>query len=85
MPDQTQPLAIPAAASERIQQRLDREVRRLLKQRGVRHALVAIESGDGAFRFRRAIGTARPDGTPLGEAAPLPFRFIPRLLRMLAP
>lgn len=45
-------------------------LRELMAHRHVRHAIAAVESGDGAFCWTGAAGAANPDGTPMRADTP---------------
>ena len=57
---------IPEALDERLHGLLNG----LVAQKGVHHALIAIERGDGSLRWSGAAGQAHPDGTPMREDTP---------------
>lgn len=50
--------------------RLDTAMSRLLARRRISHAVAAVSSMDGSFRWRGAGGEARPDGTPMRPNTP---------------
>lgn len=64
-----------AAVGVRLQALLDG----LLSQKGVRHAIVAVESGDRSFRWIGAAGDANPDGTPMRDDTPFFIASVTKL------
>jgi hypothetical protein len=57
-------------ASQEVIARMRRLLRRLSTRRHVRHAVVAVESVDGAWAWRDAAGEATPEGLPMRAATP---------------
>ena len=53
-----------------VSQQLEALLQRLLKARGVNHAVIAIERLDGSFRWAGAAGQAYPDGTAMTVDTP---------------
>lgn len=45
--------------------RLQELLQQLTAPQSIQHAVVAVERGDGAFRWIGAVGDAHPDGTPM--------------------
>jgi D-alanyl-D-alanine carboxypeptidase len=58
---------------------LEALLRGLVSRRGVRHAVIALASGDGALRWSGAAGEARPDGTPMRPDTPFFVASIDKL------
>ena len=54
-------------------------LRRLLSRKNVRHAIIAVESDDGNFRWCGAGGDATPDGTPMREDVPFHIASIDKM------
>jgi D-alanyl-D-alanine carboxypeptidase len=65
----------PSAATAR----LEGVLRQLMATRHVRHAVVAIESGDGAFRWAGVAGDAYGDGTPMRVDIPFFIASVTKL------
>lgn len=63
------------AADERLQELSQG----LLSQRGVHHAIVAVESTDGSRRFVGCAGEANPDGTPVRADTPFFIASVTKL------
>jgi D-alanyl-D-alanine carboxypeptidase len=61
-----------------VRANLDRIVAHLTKRRGIHTALLAVESGDGTFRWDAAAGHAS-DGTPVGRETPFCIASIDKL------
>jgi len=59
--------------------RLQSLLHRLALQKHVRHAIVAVESDDGRFRWFGAEGSANPDGTPIRKDTPFHIASIDKL------
>jgi D-alanyl-D-alanine carboxypeptidase len=59
--------------------RLDAVLERLVARRGVHHAIVAVERGDGSLRWTGAAGEAHPDGTPMRADTPFHYASITKL------
>jgi len=55
----------------RVQEGLEGFLKTLLATKGARHALVAVEKGDGSLRWVGAAGDAHPDGTPMRPDTPI--------------
>lgn len=62
-----------------LREQLDTLVQGLVGRRGVRHALVAIETGDRAFRWLKAVGEADADGRPLQVDTPMFIASVTKL------
>ncbi len=58
---------------------LDRCVNQLVGRRGIRHAVVAVESGDGTLTAVAAAGPAQPDGAPLRPDTPFHYASVTKL------
>ena len=52
---------------------------RLIGRRGIRHAVLAVESMDGSLRWEGAAGEAYPDGTPMRPEIPYYIASIDKL------
>jgi len=48
-----------------LNQQMEKSLERLMRTRGVQHAVLAVESLEGSFRWHGARGTARQDGTAM--------------------
>jgi len=53
-----------------LTEHLQRQLQRLMSVRYVKHAIVAVESMDGSFKWIGAKGEANPDGTPMQANTP---------------
>jgi D-alanyl-D-alanine carboxypeptidase len=60
--------------------RLDALLRRTVAHKPIRHAVMAVESGDGSFRWSGAAGKASPDGPPMQPETPWCIASIDKLL-----
>jgi D-alanyl-D-alanine carboxypeptidase len=58
---------------------LDRALEQLVARRGVRHAVLAVESGDRALAWTRASGQAAPDGSPMRPDTPFHYASVTKL------
>ena len=58
---------------------LQQHLRRLAAGRYINHAVAAVESMDGSFRWSGAEGVARPDGTPMTPETPFWIASITKL------
>ncbi|HEX7706152.1 MAG TPA: serine hydrolase domain-containing protein [Thermoanaerobaculia bacterium] len=63
----------------KLTNRFDQVLQQLVAKRGVRHAVMAVESGDGSFRWSGAVGEATPDGSPMREETPFFIASITKL------
>jgi D-alanyl-D-alanine carboxypeptidase len=59
--------------------RLDALFRAVAARRDVHHAIAAVESGDGAFRWARAHGEANPGGPPMQVETPFFIASVDKL------
>jgi D-alanyl-D-alanine carboxypeptidase len=59
--------------------RLDALFRAVAARRDVHHAIAAVESGDGAFRWARAHGEANPGGPPMQAETPFFIASVDKL------
>ncbi len=57
-------------AHTEVGQQLEALLQRLLKTKGVHHAVIAVESLNGSFRWAGAAGQAYPDGTAMTVDTP---------------
>ncbi len=57
-------------AEERLVEHATKLLRNLVSTRGIHHAILGMEKGDGSFRQVVAVGEASPDGTPMEEDTP---------------
>jgi CubicO group peptidase (beta-lactamase class C family) len=51
----------------------------LLSQKGVKHAVMAVETVDGSFRWGGAVGVATPDGRRMQETTPFFIASVDKL------
>ncbi|HVL56305.1 MAG TPA: serine hydrolase domain-containing protein, partial [Burkholderiaceae bacterium] len=70
------PLRDPQRAAASLQRSIDR----LAARRGIPHLVVAVERGDGSFRWRGAAGVADGAGTPMRSDTPFFIASITKLL-----
>lgn len=74
-------MTVDDAANARLaHQRLRATLAGLVARRNVHHAIVALASGDGSFRWIEAAGPANPDGTPMRHDTPFHIASIDKLL-----
>lgn len=59
-----------SSASKETVERLQELLQGLLKQRHVKHAIVAVESGDRSFQWVGTVGEADPEGAPMRADTP---------------
>ncbi|MFW5973128.1 MAG: serine hydrolase domain-containing protein [Bacteroidota bacterium] len=59
-----------AIANDEVEQHFPRLLDELVSRKNIHHAVLAIESGDGALRWLGARGEAHPDGTPMTPETP---------------
>lgn len=69
------PGELPGTVTERLKELLQR----LMQIKNVKHAVVAVERGDGSFRWFGATGMANPDGTPMREDTPFWIASVTKL------
>lgn len=67
------------AAHTEAAEALDALLRELAQQRGVHHAVVHVEGGDGEFEWSGAIGEAAPGGPPMTPETPYLIASITKL------
>ncbi len=67
--------AVPPASKDL----LERTVRELAALRGVRHAILGVEPGDGSYRWIGAAGTAAPSGAPMTPQTPYCLASVTKL------
>jgi D-alanyl-D-alanine carboxypeptidase len=60
-------------------ERLQELLNGLVSRKDVRHAVVAVERGDGSFRWIGAAGEANPDGTPMRPETPFFIASVDKL------
>ncbi|MDW7650261.1 MAG: serine hydrolase domain-containing protein [Bacillota bacterium] len=60
----------PAKDLDTLKERLQGQLQRLMAVKHVKHAIVAVESMDGSFKWVGAGGEANPDGTPMQTDTP---------------
>ena len=65
--------------SEAIRKRLEEFLQKLVAPKHIRHALLAVEKGDGSFRWVGAAGDAFPDGTPMRPDTPIWMASVTKL------
>jgi CubicO group peptidase (beta-lactamase class C family) len=75
MPHNQKKPALTDAAAEQLEGLLDS----LVSQGRIKHALVAVESGDQSFRWVGAAGDAHPDGTSMREDTPFWIASVTKL------
>ena len=63
---------------------LQQHLQRLATARHIKHAVTAVESMDGSFRWSAAEGIARPDGTPMTPETPFWIASITKLFTAAA-
>lgn len=73
-----------ASGHERAGRGLDDCLERLVARPDVAHATFAVRSGDGSFRWRGALGEARPDGMPMTVDTPYFVASIDKLVTAAA-
>lgn len=66
---------VPGALGERLQALL----RELVSRKEVKHAIMAVERGDGSLRWIGVAGDAYPDGTPMREDTPIWMASVTKL------
>jgi len=59
--------------------RLQRLLLRLAAPRSIHHAVLAVEAGDGRFRWSGGVGEADPDGTPMRVDTPIWIASVTKL------
>jgi CubicO group peptidase (beta-lactamase class C family) len=64
---------------DRVVERLELILERLVARRSIHHATVAVERGDGSFRWTGAAGIAHPDGTPMRPETPFFIASVTKL------
>lgn len=64
--------------------RLRRLVHGLASRKRIPHAVLAVETGDGSFRWCGAAGYATPEGTPMGADTPYFLASIDKMLTAAA-
>jgi len=62
-----------------VEERLQYLLQRLMAQPGVQHAIMAVESADGSFRWVGCAGDANPDGTPMRVDTPFFIASVTKL------
>lgn len=65
--------------SDGVERALDQLVASLAGRRNIDHVLLAVEKGDGSFRWGGARGQARPGGPPMGPDTPYFIASIDKL------
>ncbi len=78
-PESSSPPANPRQWLEKAEGGLDALFQRLISKTHIKHAVVAVESGDRAFRWMRAAGEASPDGAPMQTDTPFWIASITKL------
>lgn len=68
-----------ATGSELVNQRLRATLHRLVTRRDVQHAILAVQSGDGLFRWVGAAGEADANGSPMRRDIPFHIASIDKL------
>jgi len=65
--------------SEGVARGLQDLLRSLVSRANIHHAVIAVETGDGSFRWIGAAGEAHPDGTPMREDTPICIASVTKL------
>lgn len=67
------------AKSAALAGRLQELLHQLAAPQSIHHAVVAVEKGDGSFRWSGAVGDAHPDGTPMRTDTPIWIASVTKL------
>ncbi len=65
--------------SHAVRERLEGILEKLVAPKRIRHALLAVETGDQSFRWVGAAGDAFPDGTPMRPDTPIWIASVTKL------
>ena len=68
-----------AAGSAALSARLQELLHQLARPQAIHHAVIAVEKGDGSFRWSGAVGDAHPDGTPMRADTPIWIASVTKL------
>ena len=68
-----------AAGSAALSARLQELLHQLAAPKSIHHAVLAVETGDGSFRWSGAVGEAHPDGTPMRADTPIWIASVTKL------
>jgi len=77
--EQNKPPGAAAGSDDGLHERLLDLLQRLIKKKHVKHAVVAVERGDGSLRWIGAAGTANADGTPMRDDTPFWIASVTKL------
>jgi len=69
----------PTMGSASLSGRLQELLHQLACSQSIHHAVVAVEKGDGSFRWSGAVGDAHPDGTPMRVDTPIWIASVTKL------
>jgi len=69
----------PTAGSEALVGRLQELLHQLAAPQSIHHAVIAVEKGDGSFRWSGAVGDAHPDSTPMRVDTPIWIASVTKL------
>lgn len=69
----------PTAGAATLAARLQELLHQLAAPQSIHHAVVAVEKGDGSFRWSGAVGVAYPDGTPMRTDTPIQIASVTKL------
>lgn len=58
---------------------LQQQLRQLMKGKNIKHAILAVESMDGSFKWLGADGIARPDKAPMTPETPFCIASVTKL------
>ncbi len=67
------------SADDVLAGRLQGVLQALVSRKGIRHAIMAIMSGDGSYRWIGTVGDANPDGAPMKADTPFFLASIDKL------
>ncbi len=69
----------PAVGSAALNARLQTLLQQLAAPKSIHNTVVAVEKGDGSFRWSGALGEAHPDGTPMRTDTPICIASVTKL------
>jgi D-alanyl-D-alanine carboxypeptidase len=67
------------SSSKDLYQQFNDILHRVNSRKGIKHVVMAVESGDGALNWKGAAGEASPDGTPMQTETPYFIASIDKL------
>ncbi len=73
-----------SSKSDQVEKILQEQLQRLVTARHIHHAVAAVESMDGNFKWSGAVGIAYPDGTPMTPETPFWIASITKLFTAAA-